>query len=304
VTWGKPFWDTRYVDFMTSAVAIGPAMREAARKPVGETILRAVRDTRQFVSTNTNLGMLLLLAPLAKAAASTLSTFPKAVQRSRWTKYSCNHSSVSQQSRFCSFREGSQGGRGLRAAVEEVLQALTVDDARHAFEAIRLAAPGGLGDADVHDVHAAEVSVTLLEAMRAARERDAVAREYVTDFAITFELGYPALRQFLEEGQRLSSAIVQTALTILALVPDTLILRKEGPAVARDISRRAAAVLEAGGVFSERGRAALAAFDRSLRGDAHRLNPGTTADLTTASIFVYLVEGGGLERFPDLLQRW
>jgi triphosphoribosyl-dephospho-CoA synthase len=153
-------------------------------------------------------------------------------------------------------------------------------------------------------VHAAEVSVTLLEAMRAARERDAVAREYVTDFAITFELGYPALRQFLEEGQRLSSAIVQTALTILALVPDTLILRKEGPAVARDVSRRAVAVLEAGGVFSERGRAALAAFDRSLRDDAHRLNPGTTADLTTASIFVYLVEGGGLERFPDLLQRW
>jgi triphosphoribosyl-dephospho-CoA synthase len=211
--------------------------------------------------------MLLLLAPLAKAA-------------------------------------GNPHSQGLRAAVGEVLQALTVDDARHAFEAIRLAAPGGLGDADVHDVHAAEVSVTLLEAMRAARERDAVAREYVTDFAITFELGYPALRQFLEEGQRLSSAIVQTALTILALVPDTLILRKEGPAVARDVSRRAVAVLEAGGVFSERGRAALAAFDRSLRGDAHRLNPGTTADLTTASIFVYLVEGGGLERFPDLLQRW
>jgi triphosphoribosyl-dephospho-CoA synthase len=267
VTWGKPFWDTRYVDFMTSAVAIGPAMREAARKPVGETILRAVRDTRQFVSTNTNLGMLLLLAPLAKAA-------------------------------------GNPHSQGLRAAVGEVLQALTIDDARHAFEAIRLAAPGGLGDADVHDVHAAEVSVTLLEAMRAARERDAVAREYVTDFAITFELGYPALRQFLEEGQRLSSAIVQTALTILALVPDTLILRKEGPAVARDVSRRAVAVLEAGGVFSERGRAALAAFDRSLRDDTHRLNPGTTADLTTASIFVYLVEGGGLERFPDLLQRW
>ncbi len=267
VTWGKPFWDARYVDFMASAVAIGPAMREAARKPVGETILRAVRDTRRFVSTNTNLGMLLLLAPLAKAA-------------------------------------GNPHSQGLRTAVEEVLQALTVDDARHAFEAIRLAAPAGLGDSDVHDVHAAAVDVTLLEAMRVAQERDAVAREYVTDFAITFELGYPALRRFLEGGHRLSSAIVQTALTILAQVPDTLIRRKEGEAVARDVSRRAAAVLEAGGVFSERGRAALATFDRSLRDDAHRLNPGTTADLTTASIFVYLVEGEGLEHFPDLLQRW
>lgn len=304
VTWGKPFWDTRYVDFMTSAVAIGPALQEAAQRPVGETILRAVRDTRRFVSTNTNLGMLLLLAPLVKAAGSTLPTFPKAVQRSRWTKYSCNHSSVSRQSRFCSFREGSQEGRGLRAAVGDVLRALSVDDARRAFEAIRLAAPAGLGDSDAHDVHAAAVSATLLEAMRAAQERDAVAREYATDFAITFELGYPALRRFLEDDRRLSSAIVQTALTILAQVPDTLIRRKEGEAVAQDVSQRATAVLEAGGVFSERGRAALGAFDRSLRDDVHRLNPGTTADLTTASIFVYLVEGGGLERFPDLLQRW
>ncbi len=267
VTWGKPFWDTRYVDFMTSAVAIGPALQDAARRPVGETILRAVRDTRRFVSTNTNLGMLLLLAPLVKAA-------------------------------------GTPHPQGLRAAVGEVLQALSVDDARHAFEAIRLAAPAGLGDSDAHDVHAAAVSVTLLEAMRAAQERDAVAREYATDFAITFELGYPALRRFLEGGYRLSSAIVQTALTILAQVPDTLIRRKEGLAVAQDVSQRATAVLEAGGVFSERGRAALGAFDRSLRDDVHRLNPGTTADLTTASIFVYLVEGGGLERFPDLLQRW
>lgn len=264
---GKNFWDARYVDFMTSAVAIGPALCDAAQKPVGETILRAVRDTQRFVSTNTNLGMLLLLAPLAKAA-------------------------------------GESHPQGLQAAVGEVLRALTVDDARHAFEAIRLAAPGGLGDSDVHDVHAAEVNVTLLEAMRAARDRDAVAREYVTDFEITFEMGYPALRRFLEEGRKLSNAIVQTALTILAQVPDTLIRRKEGPAVAQDVSRRAAAVLEVGGVFSGQGRAALETFDRSLRDDAHRLNPGTTADLTTASIFVYLIAGDGLKRFPDLLQRW
>lgn len=267
VTWGKAFWDTYHADFMTSAVAIGPAMRDAACAPVGETILRAVRDTQRFVSTNTNLGMLLLLAPLAKAA-------------------------------------GESHPQGLQAAVGEVLRALTVDDARHAFEAIRLAAPGGLGDSDVHDVHAAEVNVTLLEAMRAAQDRDAVAREYVTDFEITFEMGYPALRRFLEEGRKLSNAIVQTALTILAQVPDTLIRRKEGLAVAQDVSRRAAAVLQAGGVFSKRARAALEAFDRSLRDEEHRLNPGTTADLTTASIFVLLVKGDGLERFPSLLARW
>jgi triphosphoribosyl-dephospho-CoA synthase len=267
VTWGKAFWDARYVDFMTSAVAIGPALRDAARKPVGETILRAVRDTQRFVSTNTNLGMLLLLAPLAKAA-------------------------------------GKPHPDGLQAAVGDVLGGLTVDDAHHAFEAIRLAAPGGLGDSEVHDVHAAEVSVTLLEAMRAAQGRDAVAREYVTDFEITFGMGYAALCRFLEEGRRFSDAIVQTALMILAQVPDTLILRKEGLATAGAVSRQAARVLEAGGAFSQRGREALETFDRSIRDEKHRLNPGTTADLTTASIFVLLVEGGGLGRFASLLARW
>jgi triphosphoribosyl-dephospho-CoA synthase len=267
VTWGKAFWDARYVDFMASAVAIGPALRDAARKSVGETILRAVRDTKRFVSTNTNLGMLLLLVPLAKAA-------------------------------------GKPHPRRLRAAVAEVLRALTVDDARHAFEAIRLAAPGGLGDSDVHDVHAAEVRVTLLEAMRAAQGRDAVAREYVTDFEITFGTGYAALCRFLEEGRRFADAIVQTALTILARVPDTLIVRKEGLSTARAVSRQAAQVLEAGGAFSPPGREALEAFDRSIRDEEHRLTPGTTADLTTASIFVLLIAGDGLERFPSLLARW
>jgi triphosphoribosyl-dephospho-CoA synthase len=267
VTWGKAFWDTHYVDFMTSAVAIGPALRDAGRRPVGETILRAVADTQRFVSTNTNLGMVLLLAPLAKAA-------------------------------------GRPHPQGLQAAVGDVLRALTVDDARWAFEAIRLAAPGGLGDSDAHDVHAAEVRVTLLEAMRAAQGRDAVAREYVTDFEITFGIGYAALRRFLGDGHRFSDAIVQTALTILARVADTLIVRKEGLATARAVSRHAARVLEVGGAFSEEGREALEDFDRSVRDEEHRLNPGTTADLTTASIFVLLIEGDGLARFPSLLGRW
>jgi triphosphoribosyl-dephospho-CoA synthase len=167
-----------------------------------------------------------------------------------------------------------------------------------------LAAPGGLGDSDVHDVHAAEVKVTLQEAMRAAQGRDAVAREYVTDFDITFGTGYAALRCFLEEGHRFADAVVQTALTILAQVPDTLIVRKEGLATARAVSRQAAQVLEAGGAFSRQGRQALEAFDRSVRDEEHRLNPGTTADLATASIFVLLIEGDGLKRFPSLLARW
>jgi triphosphoribosyl-dephospho-CoA synthase len=267
VTWGKDFWDTRFVDFLASAIAVGPALRDATHTSVGETILRAVRDTREFVNTNTNLGMVLLLAPLARAA-------------------------------------GLGHPTGLRAAVSEVLEALTVEDARLTFEAIRLAAPGGLGSEARYDVREADVDVTLREAMRVAQDRDTVAREYVTDFEVTFELGYAALRRLWAEGREFSGSVVQTALTILAQVPDTLIARKEGMDAALDVSRRAGHVLEAGGFFSEQGRAALRAFDLSIRDDRHRLNPGTTADLVAASIFVFLTEGGALEDFPQLLARW
>ncbi len=271
VTWGKEFWDTRFVDFMISAVAIGPALRAAPAAPVGETILRAVQDTRRFVHTNTNLGMILLLAPLAKEAG----------------------------------REPPHP-EGLRAGVSDVLRTLTVDDARRTFEAIRLAAPGGLGRADRYDVQRveADVDVTLLEAMRTAQQRDAVAREYVTDFEITFQVGCAALRRFWAEGRSFSDAVVQTALVILSQVPDTLIARKEGPAVADQVSRQARQVLETGGVFSTAGREALRRFDHAIRDEHHRLNPGTTADLVAASLFVFLTEGGGLDRFPDLIARW
>jgi triphosphoribosyl-dephospho-CoA synthase len=57
------------------------------------------------------------------------------------------------------------------------------------------------------------------------------------------------------------------------------------------VSAGAAEVLAAGGVRSEEGRAALQAFDASLRRDGNALNPGTTADLVTAVLFVALLEG-------------
>ncbi|MGD2176445.1 MAG: triphosphoribosyl-dephospho-CoA synthase, partial [Anaerolineae bacterium] len=80
--------------------------------------------------------------------------------------------------------------------------------------------------------------------------------------------------------------------------------RKEGLATARQVSRRARRVLRAGGAFSERGREALNVFDRAIRDEEHRLNPGTTADLTTASVFVFLTAGGGLEHFGQIVRRW
>ncbi len=245
------FADTRFEDFLLSAVAIGPAMERAGRSGVGQTILRAIKDTQKLVRSNTNLGIVLLLAPLAKACF---------------------------------------GAGELRENLAQVLAGLNVDDARRAYAAIRLAQPGGLGRTPQADV-AEEPSISLYQAMALARDRDAIAREYATNFAITFEAGYPALKEAWRTADDPPSAIVQAYLTILARVPDTLIARKRGADMAEQVSQWAEVVLASGGAFTPQGRQRLAELDRALRDERHTLNPGTTADLTAAAIFLFLLSG-------------
>ncbi len=261
VTRRKDFDDACFEDFVISAAAIGPAFKNAANVPVGETILRAIRDTRRLLGTNTNLGIVLLLAPLAKAA-------------------------------------GLDNRHELRPAVSTVLNALTVDDARLAYEAIRLANPAGMETVKQYDLQEKDVNITLREAMMQARDRDALAREYVTDFAITFEIGLISLQRILKQGVEISRAVVQTFLSILAQVPDTLIARKKGMEAAREVSDRARQVLTHGGIFSEKGQEAIRKFDFALRDKRHTLNPGTTADLVSAVLFTYMVEND----LPPLFQ--
>ncbi len=250
---GLHFHDTRYEDFLASAVAIGPAMREAGTRPLGATIREAIAATRRVTGRNTNLGIVLLLAPLCQAALS--ATVP------------------------------------LRPALRAVLGGTSVADAVDVYAAIRLASPSGLGSAGDQDVAAAP-TVTLREAMALAADRDSVAREYVTDFACTFELGAPAVRAARREGLSWSDAVVETFLALLAASPDSHIARKLGLAAAADVSRRAALVRGAGGVRTPAGRASLAALDRELRDARNQWNPGTTADLTAAAIGVVILEDG------------
>jgi triphosphoribosyl-dephospho-CoA synthase len=127
--------------------------------------------------------------------------------------------------------------------------------------------------------------------MAAAAQRDSIAAEYAGDYAVTFELGMPVLAGALGDGLRPRDAVVELALRILAAVPDSLIARKRGAAAAARVAEGAERVLTAGGVRSAAGRGALARFDASLRRDGNALNPGTTADLVTAVLFVALLEG-------------
>jgi triphosphoribosyl-dephospho-CoA synthase len=251
ITPSHDFHDTSYEDMLAGAIAVGPELARAGERRVGETVLAVLEASRRVAPSNTNLGIALLLAPLAKAALD----------------------------------RGS-----LRRRLGATLRALDVADARAAYAAIRLSGAGGLGERVEHDVHS-EPTVGLREAMADAAERDSVASEYVTDYALTFETGVPALAAALGDGLGVREAIVELHLRLLDRAPDTLIARKRGADAAARVSGGAREVLRAGGVRTPAGQRALQSFDASLRDPANALNPGTTADLVTATLFVALVEG-------------
>jgi triphosphoribosyl-dephospho-CoA synthase len=278
------FKDTRYEDFLLSAVALGGAFREIDRSSVGETILKAVRSTRKYVKTNTNLGMVLLFAPIAKAYALGRTGERKNERKNGGMEERESGHLVTPFPPSYSVRE-------LRANLARVLNSLTVEDARNVYEAIRLANPGGMGKVTDHDIRE-EVQVSLLEAMAAAAHRDSIAREYTSRFEITFQLGYPTLQRYFTETRDLEKSIVQTYLTLLSEIPDTLITRKQGSDVSQKVTTRAREVLQAGGIFSGVGRQKLQELDQFLRSQDNQLNPGTTADLTAVALFVIFLLNG------------
>jgi triphosphoribosyl-dephospho-CoA synthase len=249
--------------FIQSSQAAADALFCAGAR-VGPRVEGAQAASWRVAGCNTNLGIVLLCAPIAAAV------------------------------------DGLAGDGGwiqplapalLRRRIETVLADLDVDDARAAFRAISNANPGGLGAAPSQDVHDAP-SIDLRAAMALAAERDRIARQYRDDFADLFQLALPALGLFWQGvaglgGQALDARTVQAVqrlyVTLLASLPDSHIVRKHGEAVAQTVMRSAQAWrarAEAGAALDA--DPAFADWDAQLKSDG--LNPGTTADLTVATL--------------------
>jgi triphosphoribosyl-dephospho-CoA synthase len=234
-------------DFIRSADAAAvPLARTGAR--VGVRILEAVEATFAAVGVNTNLGIILLCAPLA-AAAERQST-------------------------------------DLRVALTDVLAALNVEDADLAFRAISRASPAGLGRVAKHDV-SAPATITLKQAMAEAADRDRIARQYVSDFADVFELGEPVLAGMLSQARDPRWATLAVYLAFLSAFPDSHIVRKHGATIAEEIRQTAstfgkkfASLTRPDAMLAE-----LLAWDTALK--ERDINPGTSADLTVATVFAH-----------------
>ncbi len=274
---------TRFEHFLAGGVAIGPEMRELALRgrdavsgalgwdqiSVGRSVLNAVVDSLEWQrGGNVNLGVVLLFAPIAAAAGATLHESP------------------------------SIDAVGLRDNLEKVVRAAAPDDTVDIYKAINIAMSpetlGDVGELDVIDEGSRErikdERISPLEVFEKCAERDSICREWVTGFQITFEVGYPRLKSSLGEGS-VNDAIIDTFMHILSQYPDSLITRKSGAARATEVSKQAKTILEAGGAGTVEGKRLLWALDEELHAAEGGLNPGTTADLTAAALFVSLLEG-------------
>ncbi len=274
------FQETTFEHYLASAVAIAPSFRRAAEQGIrvmegeidasevgiGNIIKDAVdRMLGSQSGGNTLLGAIILLAPIAAAAGMISNSF-----------------SLSK----------------LRKNIKVVVESTTPDDAVEVYDAIAVVNPGGLNKSKKLDVtdptskkKILDEGVTLFDTFEIASSYDSIASEWVHNYPITFDLGYPYFVKNLEETGNINTATVHAFMKILAEVPDTFISRKVGQTKAENISADAREVLNEGGLTTLLGRNLLLKLDSKLRDPAHDLSPGTTADITEAVLALNNLNG-------------
>ncbi|MBZ9571277.1 triphosphoribosyl-dephospho-CoA synthase [Methanobrevibacter sp. TMH8] len=270
----RDFHDMVFEDFIISGIVIGDTIREAATHAseinnsisfkeanLGKFILQSVKETDKWVANNTNLGIIMLLTPIAMSAAI------------------------------------SSNINELRENIHKIILNSSVIDTVAFYEAIALADAGGMGDQEEFSVTNEEATKELIEnnlsifdVLNISSSWDSLAMELTTKLPTTFDIGYPIFSKIKNEYS-INLATVITFLTILSQIPDTLISRKYGDEKAKEVSILAMEVLNSLDLDNDidKFNKKLSEFDDYLF--ENKLNPGTTADLTASSIMVsYLVD--------------
>jgi triphosphoribosyl-dephospho-CoA synthase len=283
VSFASSFEGTRVEHFLASAVAAGPSFQEAAYRGVmvaekrlgvgkvgiGELIKSCAADVAAWQhGGNTILGTVMLFVPLAAAAGMTPTQ-----------------------------KEYKFDLAALRRNIDVAVKATSAWDAVHLYQAVDIAVPSGLGgapDLDVKDPGSKErllkENVSLFEVFKIAAGYDDICYEWVNNYPITFDLAYPYLTEQFK-SKHLNIAVLNTFLKVLSQRPDTFIARKMGKEKALQVSADAKAVLELGALETQKGNLRLAEFSKQLRSRGNSCNPGTTADITAATLALAMLSG-------------
>jgi len=236
------------VDFVNSAEAAASVIA-LPNLNLGKRILLSVQATQKAVNCNTNLGLILLCAPLIHAAL------------------------IDDDNTY------------YLTKLFSVLANTTQADAEQAFNAIKLANPAGLGESASHDVHQ-PANCNLLQAMQEAASRDLIAQQYANNFADILD-GLASYQQALARWQRPAWAVTAVHLHFMSKFLDSHIVRKYGETIAKlvqnEAQEHAAEFLKA--YNPKNCQTALLTFDSALK--KRSINPGTSADLTAATLLLH-----------------
>jgi triphosphoribosyl-dephospho-CoA synthase len=244
--------DMTVADFRISAeVSAAPLCNPAFS--LGEKIYYAVKATREAVHCNTNLGIILLCAPLIQAA----------------------------------FRAAP--GQSFRQSLQTILGNTTIEDAGWAFKAVSLASPGGLGETKEQDVRGTP-TVTLTEAMKMASDRDRIALQYTNVYKDILEFSVLRYNWWLSQGRDKNWSAVFVYTDLLSQFPDSHIERKYGEKHTDHIAVRMRQFLEEFGQTTDPAQLEQRLYRLDTEFKTIGVNPGTTADFTVATILSAHIE--------------
>ncbi len=292
---------TRFEHFLSGAVALGPAIGDVASQGIkvgsdvikyneigiGKYVKQAVQDVKSWHNGgNTHLGSIMLFVPLSASAA------------------------------ILKKRESKIMVESLRKEVVKVMEATTTQDTLDFYDAVSSLNLGWLGEIrlkdrpDINSSHSINQiknsGITFFEIMQSSSEWDGISHELTNGLSASFTIGYPSFIETYTEIQDVNVATVNAFLKILSEIPDTFIARKIGLEITHNISEavkigmplsqkiseKSKKILdECRGMLSEKGQAEIVEMDEELRRSAGNLNPGTTADITAASLMIALLTG-------------
>ncbi len=252
------YTDTHFEHFLASAVGVYPVLEKAARSKsgIGALIREAVVESTQWQKGgNTHFGAFILLIPLVIAAGK------------------C-------ENKTC-----------LKAHVQKVVKETTVEDAIEFYRAfseskvkVKPVDDLALGDAASLDKIRAQ-GLTLFNMMEISSGYDMIANEWVNNFQKTFECAGSIRNKLKNHG--INDAVVLTFMQLLSSNKDTFIETKFDSKTAEQVSMRAREILQKGDIDDIRDE--IHSFDDELLKEG--TNPGSTADIIIAGLFVALFEG-------------
>ena len=244
--------DTKAQDYLDSAILSSKELFNQ-NYSLGKRILESVNVTRSQVNVNTNLGIILLCAPVIQS--------------------------------YIDFNN-----LDLRDGIKKTLSTTSIKDTHDLCAAINISSPGGLGDSDMYDT-ASYPNASIKQIMDYSQEYDRISYQYSHNFSDIFDFIIPKLEFLNQRYESLDISLSLLFIEILAKIPDSHISRKFGDKIAKKTSNNAHDLLKILDREHDPDYLAKALNNLDYEYKKKGINPGTTADLLVASLMIYKISG-------------